>query len=285
MTIEERLEALEKNFAAMSVAQQAAGDPSGYYTSIYSGEQIDDAIGGVLEGNIPNLSGSTIPVSPSDQTSIATALSKKATNLGYVSSPYETVLDVVLSCKTDSSFFVDNASSLYNATDAPWGQSETQYFVSVDGVKSRRIVFAVLYGSNVQPQIAIRPAYNDAWLLDWTYMPIVVTPQEYSLPLAEGWTDQSGNSCRYAKTQEGICVVTFRAIPNSAIQGGQTTIATLPTGFRPSGLVHGVCIRTDFSSDVIALWLHPDGGLQINAVGGLPEGVGVMGELVFVTVN
>ena len=78
MTIEERLAELENKFAAMSVAQQAAGDPSGYYTSIYSGEQIDAAIGGVLEGNIPNLSGSTIPVSPSDQTSIAAALSKKA---------------------------------------------------------------------------------------------------------------------------------------------------------------------------------------------------------------
>ena len=54
MTIEERLEELENKFADMSVAQRAAGDPSGYYTSIYSGEQIDDAIGNVLNvGNNP----------------------------------------------------------------------------------------------------------------------------------------------------------------------------------------------------------------------------------------
>lgn len=54
MTIEERLAELENKFAAMSVAQQAAGDPSGYYTSIYSGEQIDAAIGNVLNvGNNP----------------------------------------------------------------------------------------------------------------------------------------------------------------------------------------------------------------------------------------
>ena len=54
MTIEERLAELENKFAAMSVAQRAAGDPSGYYTSIYSGEQIDAAIGNVLNvGNNP----------------------------------------------------------------------------------------------------------------------------------------------------------------------------------------------------------------------------------------
>ena len=192
MTIEERLNDLENKFAAMSVAQRAAGDPSGYYTSIYSGEQIDDAIGGVLEGNIPNLSGSTIPVSPSDQTSIAAALSKKA-----------------------------------DATP----------------------------------------------------------PQEYDLPLAEGWKERGGDSCRYAKTQENMCVVTFKAIPNTANQGGDTKFATLPAGFHPSALVHGVCTRTDFSNDGIALWVNTDGTLHINAPGGMPDGVGVMGSVVFVAAN
>ena len=110
-----------------------------------------------------NSTGDNIPVSQSDVTSISAALSNKATNLGNVSSPYETVLDAVLSCTTDSSFFVDNASSLHNATDAPWRQNETQYFVSVDGVKSRRIVFAVLYGSNVQ-QFGLYSATSGCWI-------------------------------------------------------------------------------------------------------------------------
>ena len=50
MTIEQRLEALESQVAALGVNALAEGDPSGYYTSIYNGEQIDQAVGSVLDG-------------------------------------------------------------------------------------------------------------------------------------------------------------------------------------------------------------------------------------------
>ena len=45
MTLEERVAALE---AQMTAATQA--DPTEYYTSTYSGEQIDQAVGDVLNG-------------------------------------------------------------------------------------------------------------------------------------------------------------------------------------------------------------------------------------------
>ena len=45
MTLEERVAALE---AHMTAATQA--DPTEYYTSTYSGEQIDQAVGDVLSG-------------------------------------------------------------------------------------------------------------------------------------------------------------------------------------------------------------------------------------------
>ena len=45
MTLEERVAALE---AQMTAATQA--DPTEYYTSVYSGEQIDQAVGAVLNG-------------------------------------------------------------------------------------------------------------------------------------------------------------------------------------------------------------------------------------------
>ena len=45
MTLEERVAALE---AQMTAATQA--DPTEYYTSTYSGEQIDQAVGDVLDG-------------------------------------------------------------------------------------------------------------------------------------------------------------------------------------------------------------------------------------------
>ena len=57
MTLEERVAALE---AQMTAATQA--DPTEYYTSIYSGEEIDNAVGNVLNGNIvipSSTSGST----------------------------------------------------------------------------------------------------------------------------------------------------------------------------------------------------------------------------------
>lgn len=40
-TTEARLRALEAQVAAMSTAALAAAEPSGYYTSKYSGEEID----------------------------------------------------------------------------------------------------------------------------------------------------------------------------------------------------------------------------------------------------
>ena len=45
MTLEERVTALE---AQMTATTQA--DPTEYYTSVYSGEQIDQAVGDVLNG-------------------------------------------------------------------------------------------------------------------------------------------------------------------------------------------------------------------------------------------
>lgn len=45
MTLEERVAALE---AQMTATTQA--DPTEYYTSVYSGEQIDQAVGDVLDG-------------------------------------------------------------------------------------------------------------------------------------------------------------------------------------------------------------------------------------------
>lgn len=47
MTIEERVAALEAKLAVSTLADE----PQGYYTSVFSGEQIDQAVGDVLEGN------------------------------------------------------------------------------------------------------------------------------------------------------------------------------------------------------------------------------------------
>lgn len=50
MTIEQRLAALESQMSTLAVNTLAESDPSGYYTSVYTGEQIDQAVGSVLDG-------------------------------------------------------------------------------------------------------------------------------------------------------------------------------------------------------------------------------------------
>lgn len=172
------------------------------------------------------------------------------------------MLDVVLSCTTDSSFFADNASSIYNAADAPWGQSEVQYLVAMDAIKARRTVAAVLYDPTKQPQIAIRPAYNDAWLLDWTYMPIVVTPQEYSLPLAAGLIQSSMSW--YSKDQFNQVHVHGAISAGSGSLGWDTLVATLPEGYRPSAKIEAAAtFASGGTSGSGAVAMAADGTIRV----------------------
>ena len=201
------------------------------------------ADGKLAEAQRPVYTGEDIPVSGEDDTILSAALSNKATNLGYVSSTYETVLDVALSCSIDSSFFVDNASSLFNAADAPWGQREAQYLVSMDAPKTRRTVVAVLYDPTRQPQIAIRPIYNGAWLLDWTFIPIITPPQQFDLPLAAGLIQSSASW--YSMDQFNQVHVHGAVSAGSGSFGWDTLVATLPEGYRTGAKVE---VAATFSS-------------------------------------
>lgn len=64
------------------------------------------------------------------------------------------------------------------------------------------------------------------------------TPQEYNLPLADGFTALSGGT-KYCKTQENIVIVNIRCKANSSLSpsGNTITIGNLPSSFRPSGFV------------------------------------------------
>ena len=217
--------------------------------------------------------------SPVQSGGVYLALSNKATNLGRVSSPYETVLDVVLSCTTDSSFFVDNASSIYNAADAPFGLNETQYLVSMDATKTRRTVFAVLYDPTRQPQIAIRPAFNDAWILDWTYIPITTPPQEYNLPLASGWT----GTAKYFKTQESVCVISLDISKNAELTTGES-VGIVPVGFRPS-YVKMSPASTFAPSGATTIGVSTDGSILLGDVSGQEQARNIYATIVYIAGN
>lgn len=120
----------------------------------------------------------------------------------------------------------------------------------------------------------------------WVPLATATPPQEYDLPLAEGWTSQISRSCRYAITQENVVVVTFKAVHSAATPAStDTMIATLPDGFRPTALVHSVCIRSDFVSSSIAVFCAETGGVWIHSSQEIPSGVGVAGEIIFVAAS
>ena len=52
MTLEQRVSALEAQLAALGVKTLAEEAPSGYYTSVYSGEEIDSAVETVRSGTV-----------------------------------------------------------------------------------------------------------------------------------------------------------------------------------------------------------------------------------------
>ena len=228
---------------------------------------------GQMDEAIAALTGEDIPTSGTDETTIAAALSKKAEALWQYCSDV-LAIDSNNICRTDE-----------NTLNTPYkaGLTTTTIGTVVMSYSSSNYATALWIPAGGTTLYICRK--NVGVWGKWEPIATATPPQEYDLPLAEGWAEKDGNTCRYAKTQEDMCVVTFKAIPNTANQGGDTMFATLPAGFHPSKLVHGVCTRTDFSNDGIALWVNSDGTLHINAPGGMPDGVGVMGSVVFVAAN
>lgn len=75
--------------------------------------------------------------------------------------------------------------------------------------------------------------------VDWQQVAIATPPQEFDLPLADGYTPQYTHSCIYYKTQEtivGVNVALIGEIPANS----DVIIGTLPVGFRPKATCRGV---------------------------------------------
>lgn len=62
-------------------------------------------------------------------------------------------------------------------------------------------------------------------------------PQEYDLPLADGWTVHRRSV--YFKTQDNVVTVYFQ-VKTAVPKRGEFIIATLPDGFRPSSVIGGI---------------------------------------------
>ena len=68
---------------------------------------------------------------------------------------------------------------------------------------------------------------------EWVPQANATLPQEYDLPLAEGWN--TNDRARYRKTQEGLVVVNaILELSEGYSASDSTQIAVLPEGFRPA---------------------------------------------------
>lgn len=118
------------------------------------------------------------------------------------------------------------------------------------------------------------PEYN--WE-DWVQIALATPPQEFNLPLAEGWVRV--NAAEYWKTQEGVVIVTFRVAPEngSAIDTSSHIIATLPEGFRPNGYTPHIAVSTmNPGTDIYdaSAWIDGNGNICAQIRTSIPQSGG-----------
>ena len=87
----------------------------------------------------------------------------------------------------------------------------------------------------------------------WRKLATATPPQEFDLPLAEGYTQNNG--CKYSKDQFNVVRVTFNLSKSAGTIAGGEVVATLPAGFRPKRYWACVAIGNNIPSD--AATRHP----------------------------
>lgn len=234
-----------------------------------------DADGKLVAAQKPAYTGEEIPVSGTDGTSLSSALSNKVSHTAdYVPAMQDLHGDARGLVCTVPAAAGPEIASINAPPGVEWG---TCLSLQVGDIRTLMLIDTsglwIQYG---------RPS---GWT-DWIHIATATPPQEYDLPLAEGWTSQISGSCRYAKSQENIVFVTFKVVHDEATPAStDTMIATLPEGFWPSALVHSVCIRSDFVSSGIAVFCTETGGIWIRSSQEIPSGAGVAGEIIFVAAS
>ena len=113
----------------------------------------------------------------------------------------------------------------------------------------------------------------------WARIATATPPQEFDLPLADGWTGLA----KYYKTQENICFIELDILKNATIQNGEV-LATLPEGFRPSYLrMHPAIVYSPHSSTTISV--SPTGSVLFGDMSGSPSARNIYATLVFVAAS
>lgn len=160
--------------------------------------------------------------------------------------------------------------SVHNATSSTSGGSKTAMLAYIDGAATRT------------RYIGERSSIGD----HWTKLATATPPQEFNLPLAEGWSGW----IRYSKDQFGKVSAYGLVAKSTALISGDF-IGTFPEGFRPSN-ARPMPIASNSANDgksfATSGYVHSDGRLTLSG-GSIATGYNLNSNLAlnfeFVTVN
>ena len=215
------------------------------------------------------LTGDDIKTSASDNTTISSSLSNltgthqlnsylSLAQIG-IQAESTSIADVCVALPTNSEIIWGySTASIPTITDAPFD------FCTFRIVKrgNSRCYCVAIERENKGVQTATWTSSLNPSFFGWKPFALATPPQEYDLPLADGVSDGGGNVSRYWKNQfgeVGICVY----VNATSLSGGVKTIATLPTGFRPTkDVVYPCGTMTGSTRQVGSLNIAPDGTMQ-----------------------
>ena len=166
------------------------------------------------------LTGEDIPVSEEDDTDMSTALSNKADKYP--------VLDIPADTSTPADY--PQGLSIVNGDGG--------VYLTVVGLNQWRVL--QFYGA--ENEGLYYRVNNSGQPVGWTSLLKVATatpPEESDLPLVDGWTNVDRST--YFKTQENVVVLTLSAQYISGAITGESHVATLPEGYRPTKTIPALC--------------------------------------------
>lgn len=134
-----------------------------------------------------------------------------------------------------------------------WRVLYMPYFASSEGWAAQIAVGAVTNNG-----LHWRKAHGNTWE-DWEMAATATRPQEYELPLVDGFSiPEVGIKNRYYKDQFGRVMVDF-AVSGAFNANEHVHIATLPAGFIPSFVAHATAYNYTGEPTVVAVWVDGSG--------------------------
>ena len=185
-----------------------------------------DADGKLVEAQKPAYTGEEIPVSGKDGTSLSAALSNKAdSSMGYL--PGESDIFAWAEQQQISCCFL--VGTQVTNTPEP-GFYVGELSIGAKGYEFRSI--KLTQNTTGKTWVSVYMTITGEWVwTDWMPYATATPPQEYDLPLAEGW--QAIIPSLYAKNQFSEVTINARLKFTGNFERG-TVFATLPEGYRPN---------------------------------------------------